>query len=137
MNKNNIQKLVAILQAHLDGKEIEFYSSTLNKWMTSSMNSITISTSNIDNYRIKPKLKYRPFKDAEECWQEMLKHQPFGWIKSVDDKNPEVFIHCEVVLQVDGILTDLDEIPFPYDGMYKNYTFTDGTPFGVKVEEED
>lgn len=26
-------------------------------------------------YRIKPE---RPFKDAEECWNEMQKHQPFG-----------------------------------------------------------
>lgn len=24
---------------------------------------------------------YRPFKDKEECWNEMLKHQPFGWTK--------------------------------------------------------
>lgn len=29
-------------------------------------------------YRIKPEPKYRPFKDAKECWQEMQKHQPFG-----------------------------------------------------------
>ena len=23
--------------------------------------------------------KYRPFRDKNECWDEMLKHQPFGW----------------------------------------------------------
>lgn len=34
---------------------------------------------NPDSYRIKPEPKYRPFKDAEECWQEMLKHEPFGY----------------------------------------------------------
>lgn len=49
MNRNKIEKLVSILKAHLDGKEIEFYSSTLNKWMTSSMNSIATLISNIDN----------------------------------------------------------------------------------------
>ena len=25
--------------------------------------------------------KYRPFRTKEECWNEMLKHQPFGWVK--------------------------------------------------------
>lgn len=34
-------------------------------------------------YRIKPEPKYRPFKDAEECWNEMQKHQPFGWTKLI------------------------------------------------------
>lgn len=24
---------------------------------------------------------YRPFKNQEECWNEMLKHEPFGWVK--------------------------------------------------------
>lgn len=24
--------------------------------------------------------KYRPFKGIEECWEEMMKHEPFGWI---------------------------------------------------------
>ena len=36
---------------------------------------------NSQDYRIKPETKYRPFKDAEECFEEMKKHQPFGWIK--------------------------------------------------------
>ena len=29
---------------------------------------------------------YRPFKSQEECWNEMQKHQPFGWIKSKYDR---------------------------------------------------
>ena len=36
---------------------------------------------NPKNYRIKPVQKYRPFKNKKECWEEMLKHQPFGWVK--------------------------------------------------------
>ena len=34
-------------------------------------------------FRVKPEPKYRPFKTQEECWEEMLKHQPFGWLKSI------------------------------------------------------
>ncbi len=37
-----------------------------------------------DGYRIKPESKYRPFKDEKECWQEMQKHQPIGWITFQD-----------------------------------------------------
>ena len=33
------------------------------------------------DYRIKP--EYRPFANAEECWCEMLKHKPFGWVESL------------------------------------------------------
>ncbi len=133
MNRNKIEKLVSILQAHLDGKEIEFYSSTLNQWMTSSMNSIATLTSNIDNYRIKPEPKYRPFKDAEECWQEMQKHQPFGWVR---DKSWGIY---DMIVRVtdSGILFNgsaLKDIT-AYDCPFEKTSFADGTPFGVKVEE--
>ena len=134
MNRNKIEKLVSILKALLDGKEIEFYSSTLNKWMTSGMNSIATLTSNIDNYRIKPEPKYRPFANAEECWAEMLKHQPFGWLKSPNGEVNSliIFIDNEGLIIGDrnnGVMgfvtaTDLFKIKF-----------ADGTPFGVKVEE--
>ena len=33
-----------------------------------------------NKYRIKPEPKYRPFKDAKECWAEMQKHLPIGWL---------------------------------------------------------
>lgn len=65
----------------------------------------------------------------------MLKHQPFGWVKSIDNKDSEVFIHCTAITKEDGILTGIDEIPFPYYDMFNNYTFADGTPFGIKLEE--
>ena len=65
----------------------------------------------------------------------MLKHQPIGWVKSINNKDSEVFIHCTAITKKDGILTGIDEIPFPYCGMFNNYTFADGTPFGIKEEE--
>ena len=29
---------------------------------------------------------YLPFKNKEECWAEMQKHQPFGWVMEKKDK---------------------------------------------------
>lgn len=64
--------------------------------------------------------KYRPFKDADECWNEMLKHEPFGWIKS---KN-------ENYLNVLGSINNAKN----YQYIFENYTFADGTPFGIKED---
>lgn len=67
---------------------------------------------------------YRPFKNSEECWNEMLKHQPFSWIKH---KDSQIYEDCRYV--GDYILAGIS-----FDKAYNNYTFADGTPFGIKEE---
>lgn len=77
MNRQQAKELLPIIQAFAEGKVIQFRTNNISKW-------IEITTPTFDllhEYRIKPEPKYRPFVDKEECWQEMLKHQPFGWIK--------------------------------------------------------
>lgn len=63
---------------------------------------------------------YRPFKDKDECWQEMLKHQPFGW----------------VIIQAVNEYRSLSTISKNRDFglMFDTYTFADGTPFGIKKD---
>ena len=70
------------------------------------------------------------FKDAEECWTEMQKHQPFGWVK---DRNGS----ASVIEKVDSrsFVEVYDEGTCALKEVFENYTFTDGTPFGIKVEE--
>ena len=63
---------------------------------------------------------YRPFKTEEECWQEMLKHQPFGWIKLA-------FRGEYLNLVSRGPQDD-------FNAEFKKYTFADGTPFGIKED---
>ena len=88
-------------------------------------------------FRIKPEPKYRPFKTKEECWNEMLKHQPFGWIK--DDYK---YIHISSVFK-DEIECSPDEDDdgnlhaciIKFTSVYEQgYTFADGEPFGIKEE---
>ena len=119
MNKDRVKKLAEILQAYLAGREIEFYSSILNEWKPAFITDISSLIKNIDNYRIKPEPKYRPFKDAKECWQEMQKHQPFGWVKYADK-----------YISISAIDSNND-----YEIDFDDYTFADSTPFGVKIEE--
>ena len=80
-----------------------------------------------DKYRIKPEPKYRPFKSQEECWQEMLKHQPFGWIK-----NNEGNIFNIITMINRNYTIKLNECYSKYSELFKDFKFTDGTPFGIK-----
>lgn len=84
---------------------------------------------NVD-YRIKPEPKYRPFKDAKECWAEMQKHQPFGWVK---DKDTQKFLVCKALGKL--FFIGIEDKPYNYKEVLRDYTFADGTPFGVKAEE--
>lgn len=140
MDRNQAKEFYPILQAFAEGKAIECRTkpSALSKsWQGMNHWTEIKEIGYWDNieYRIKSEPKYRPFKNAEECWQEMLKHQPFGWLMS---QNGEVnsliiFIDNEGIVIGDrnnGVIgfvtaTDLFKIKF-----------ADGTPFGVKMEEQ-
>lgn len=110
MTREETAELIKVMQAYLDGKQIQYYKGGI--WKDTS----APSWSSITVYRIKPEPKYRPFANAEECWQEMLKHQPFGWVKT--DEGYEQIWH---VNKGD-------------DFTLKTCRFADGTPFGIKEE---
>lgn len=62
----------------------------------------------------------------------MLKHQHFGWIADIDS--------CRYILAVgEGCVVfksfDSGDFRKSFDEVMDTYTFADGTPFGVKVEE--
>ena len=80
-------------------------------------------------YRIKPEPKYRPFKNQEECWQEMLKHQPLGWLRSKRIK--DVYQLITIRNHEIRIFADL---PLYFSRACREYEFPDGTPFGIKEE---
>ena len=131
--KGEIQRLLPIFQAMADGRIIQFAANG-NDWIDidGEEEGLFLDTL-IDNpqyYRIKPEPKYRPFKDAEECWAEMLKHQPFGWVK---DRNGSAF----VIEKVDSrsFVEVYDEGTCTFKEVFEDFTFVDGTPFGVKTEE--
>ena len=134
MDRNQAKEFYPILQAFAEGKVIEFRAkpgtistSIPNEW--TEMEEIRF-WSNVE-YRIKPEPKYRPFKDAEECWQEMLKHQPFGWIKGKEDEY-HTFI---TTVDNNDEMSLSGNSGWSFLGIMNNYTFADGTPFGMKEED--
>ncbi len=118
MTKEEARKAAEVMLAYADGKKIEL-KNIYGIWSK-------IDTPLFDwfhsNYRIKPEPTYRPFKNAEECWQEMQKHQPFGWVKMKGESNYSCIVE---VLDTNNFHSD-----------FNDYTFADGEPFGVKEEEQ-
>ena len=114
-------------QTYLAGREIEFYSSILNAWKPAFITDISSLIKNIDNYRIKPEVKYRPFKNLKECLEEMQCHIPYGWIKT--DNNVHRLI---TLLDEDRTLIGHQETSWTYEKIFECFTFMDGKPFGVR-----
>ena len=123
MTRKQAKELLPIIQAFAEGKTIQYYYGD-GKWMDIE---VAIFNDDTSKYRIKSELKYRPFKDAKECLEEMQKHQPFGWIKSNVDKN---FYSILAITSHGCLFTDKNIITFPH--LYNYNTFADGTPFGIK-----
>lgn len=128
MTKEESQNAIKVMQAYINGEKIEYtYINDDKVWYL-----INLPTWNWDKYkyRIKQKPKYRPFKDAEECWAEMQKHQPFGWVKGKTDGL--LYLITAIVSKND---IRVDEVFLSLDCIEESCTFADGLPFGVKVEE--
>ena len=139
MTKDEAKEILPIIQAYAEGKIIECRTKPSTVEGTDVPNDWTemkeIEFWKNTEYRIKPdskaKAKYRPFNDAEECWTEMLKHQPFGWIKSKEDGSLSLIT---LIISEENI--DINCIGgFTLDKIMKRFTFADGTVFGILEEE--
>lgn len=134
MDRNQAKEFYPFLQAFAEGKIIETRRKQSAVKGTSVPNDWTEIKEigywyNIE-YRVKPEPKYRPFKDAEECWTEMQKHQPFGWVKT-----GESIRRLITLVDVDRIQIGNQNLNWTYAQVFKAFIFMDGQPFGVKVEE--
>jgi hypothetical protein len=125
MTREKVKKeLIPMLQAYVDGGIIQVMD--LNgEWQDIKNPEFN---GNIWEYRIKPEPKYRPFKSKEECWNELLKHEPFGWI--TDKKSDSLIFltsigrfHAQSAIYSDNFID-----------IFKNFNFIDGSPFGIREE---
>ena len=129
MNRKEAKELMPIIQAFAEGKAIESRCIKGDKslWYDDEDPSFDDDL----EYRIKPEPTYRPFKDAEECWLEMQKHQPFGWVNDKKDG------HHALITAVDDDTCGMSlngNAAWSLSGIMDLFTFADGVPFGVKIE---
>ena len=124
MTREETRDAVKVMEAYANGKKIQYLNDD-NEWIDAP-NPLF----DWDNcvYCIKPEPKYRPFKSQEECWQEMLKHKPFGWVKEISS---------EMLYLINGMSNEsiviMEDINSFKEAM-NIYEFKDGTPFGIKEE---
>ena len=133
MTREEIKRRAELYSALADGKTIQILNMEGN-WVDVEVKKLNYIPETL-KFRIKPKSQYRPFKTQEECWNEMLKHQPFGWIKSIKKQEK---VHIGRVEDEDCLLITLsinEGMNYSSSYLFDRYTFDDGTPFGVKGEE--
>lgn len=133
MDRNQAKEFYPILKAYAEGRVIECRTKPSAVEGTDVTNDWTemkeIEYWNNTEYRIKPEPTYRPFANAEECWEEMMKHQPFGWVKVGD-----WYCIMKQIRPTSAFCHGGGDV-FHYEDMVKQITFADGTPFGIKVED--
>lgn len=122
MTLEEVKEMLPIIQAFAEGKTIEFFNHE-GKWQEVVDAEFAYATS---RYRIKPEPKYRPFKDKKECWNEMKRHEPFGWV--IREGN------FQNIMAVDSTYIYIETLHtyFPFKEALAEYTFADGTPFGIR-----
>lgn len=125
MDRNEAKELLPIIKAYVEGKTIQLQHLDCT-WQDAKY--LNLGRGLI--YRIKPEPKYRPFKDAEECWAEMLKHQPFGWVKSKENGYYSFITMLNNRFRLNGY------DGWRFDDTIKKFTFADGTTFGVKEDKQ-
>ena len=132
LTREEAKEMLPIIQAWADGQTVDWYDPAIG-WRLSGFTMDFDKKPNF--YRIKPEPKYRPFKTREECWNEMHKHPDFGWVKVNVNVTCEyeqivrIFDYCKTELSFNIANSDDD---YTSEMMLNSYTFTDGTPFGIK-----
>ena len=124
MNRQQAKELLPIIQAYAEGKTIQVKLSD-DFWY--EYNGKLKFDLDPQDYRIKPEPKYRPFKSQKECWNEMLKHQPFGWLKGTSNEA----LYSILEFTNEGCVFAYGPL-MPFIEVYKYYTFADDAPFGIK-----
>ena len=127
MTREETKRRAELYSALADGKTIQVQNPNGGEWFDVKIETLRSICEEL-NYRIKPGPKYGPFETQEECWNEMLKHQPFGWVKS-----PRGELFCIDKVFEEGIVYKHSSCHFN-EYLEGQYSFVDGTPFGIKEE---
>lgn len=136
MTREEAKELLPIIQAFAEGKDIQMRNITDDGWDDIDDDRMSFCAKAVA-YRIKPEPKYRPFRTQEECWEEMHKHPDFGWVKKINGGYKQIMaIHMDIFdKHCADFVGQTGTACFEFEYIYKNYTFTDGTPFGITSEE--
>lgn len=134
MTREEAKRRAELYSALAEGKIIQFKQEN-GEWTDLKMD-LMCGIAESSKYRIKP--KYRPFETQEECWNEMLKHQPFSFVVSKDSIDYSGI--CRVFKDEKGIsritFTSNPYSDWDMDIAFDRINFADGTPFGINEKKQ-
>lgn len=127
MTREEAKELLPIIQAFVSGKTLQVW--TNNTWKDENYPFF----GSLGQFRIKPEPKYRPFKNQEECWEEMHKHPDFSWVRKKNTKD-----YCSITeiykTRSESAIVLIKNCTYTLNEAFDVFTFTDDTPFGIKEE---
>ena len=131
------QEKIEVMKAYLDGKKIQWKFKSCSGWDDLDPCKEPHWNWDMNDYRIKPGSKYRPYKDTDEMIEDFKKRfnakvppyaMPMIWVRNKTFKDCRlitVFRDKVVMIIVSG--EDMKEL-------FKDYTYLDGSPCGMKEE---
>ena len=129
MAQEEAKRRAELYSALAEGKTIQVQNPNGGEWFDVKIETLRSICEEL-KYRIKSEPKFRPFKSQEECWHEMLKHHPFGWIRNNDTQRL-----CNIgSIGRNNYGVVIDNSILYFDLAFNTCNFVDGTPFGIKEE---
>lgn len=140
------EEMIKVMKAYDEGKAIEWRYSTMTTKDTWYAVKEPVWNWFDYEYRIKPEKKpptYRPYKDVYEMRDDIekrrvaIQHPVFSglWVKA-KDKSKSVYDIEEMITAIDynksNITLGKNWTWTNLDTLFANYTYLDGTPFGVQ-----
>lgn len=128
MTREEAKKAAEVMSAFAEGKKIEYKVREGDEWRPINELDTPLFDWNSTEYRIKKEPTYRPFTNAQECWEEMHKHSDFGWVR----RGTHYLNIGE--LNITFVLLEASDDVFVFEDAFNKFTFIDGSPFGFKEE---
>lgn len=135
MDRQGVKKLLPVLTAYAEGRVIQYKKNGVWKDITTDGDLYIIENAfiNYDDYRIKPEPKYRPYYNVKECFKDMKKHEPFGYIRDKERKTITFILGTED--------DEHEYLRLPVVGLcrlktlFEDFVYYDGSPFGIGKEK--
>lgn len=122
-----VSEQIAIMKAYEDGKIIERTIRDESEWKSLDYVEDYPFDFVLNEYRIKPEDKYRPYESVEEAFNEAKKHG--FWVKSKNKESLCTIRDFGVGICGDLYLNGYDALKFLNDFVWHD----DGSPCGVKI----
>ena len=129
-NENsNVNEYITILQSYLAGDEIEHKLKGSNDNWTPCNNPV-FDFHHLE-YRVKPKMAFRPYTNGNEAFEDMQNHSPSGWLYNT------ITMCYEHVICIgeNGISTCKEN--YSFEEALKIFIYYNNEQFGIKLDEED